>query len=152
MLKRPDATPQPHHPSFQRQAMVDIMRGHAADVVGAQVWSNSKYAGQTYDKLPPKMQERYPDGVDFSYEGFPQFDRYAAKTVIFEEGFRGPTREDDFKRANAIFGWSDEPKGMTWHHAEDGKTMLLIDTKLHAIGHWGGVRVSKQMGLSEGQD
>jgi hypothetical protein len=32
---------------------------------------------------------------------------------------------------------------MTWHHKEDGRTMLLVDRELHAaVRHWGGVRAS----------
>lgn len=148
-LGSPEAAPDPRLTPEQHQEKIDRQRGYAAEVMGAQAWSNSRYAGRMYDKLTPKMQERFPAGVEFSDEGFPQFDRYSSKTVVFDEGFRGPDREDDFKRANAIFGWKGEPKGMTWHHKEDGRTLILIDARLHQIGHWGGVRTAKQMGLWE---
>ncbi|HEY6740350.1 MAG TPA: HNH endonuclease, partial [Actinopolymorphaceae bacterium] len=91
--------------------------------------------------------------VQFSDEGFPMLDRYAVKTVVFEEGFRGPQRQDDFKRANDIFGWARTPRGMVWHHKEDGRTMVLVDRDLHReVAHWGGVRVAKRMNIWEGEN
>lgn len=30
------------------------------------------------------------------------------------------------------------PKGYTWHHLEDGKGMLLVETKIHSSFHHSG--------------
>jgi len=35
---------------------------------------------------------------------------------------------------------------MTWHHVEDGRTMQLIDKRLHKIGHTGGRAFLKERG------
>lgn len=143
--------PDPSHSNAIRRARIRAGRKRGADVVGKENWSNARYAGETYlDRLPEPLRRRFPEGVTFSYEGFPMFDRYAVKTVVFEGGFAPPKdngrpdRYTDNKRANAIFGWRSDPPGMTWHHKEDGKTMLLIDSDLHAVvRHWGGIRVSR---------
>ena len=52
--------------------------------------------------------------------------------------------------ANKAAGFGDSvsatPKGWTWHHCEDGKTMQLIPTDLHRkIGHDGGEKVIAQL-------
>lgn len=139
-------------PPQEEQHKAAYYLGVAAGVLGAEAWSNCEYAGRLYDRLPSTMRKRYPHGVLFSYEGFPLFHRYAIKTVQLEDGFRGPTRQDNFRKANDIFGWACAPRGLTWHHCEDGITMLLLDARLHAIGHWGGVRVARQMSIWEDRD
>lgn len=150
-LRKPDATPDSRLSPEEHQEKIDVQRGNAAEVMGAERWSNSKYAGRVFE-VSEDLRDRFPDGVQFSDEGFPQFDRYSAKTVVFEEGFRGPRKQDDFARANAVFGWKRVPEGMVWHHTEDGCSMVLIDRDLHdEVRHWGGVRASKQMGLWEGE-
>lgn len=148
-LGRGEAWPSASHSAAERQ--MKIAEGHArgAEAVGSDAWSNSKFAGERY-RLSDELGERYPDGVDFSYESFPIFEKYAIKVVQFEDGFapRRPNgradRSTDNDRANEIFGWAKEPRGTTWHHKEDGRTMILMDRPLHrAVGHWGGERVVK---------
>jgi HNH/ENDO VII superfamily nuclease len=143
--------PDPSHGPAIRRARIREGRERGAQVVGKENWSNARYAGQTYlDALPEPLRKRFPQGVTFSYEGFPTFDRYAVKTVHFEAGFAPPKdngrpdRYTDNKKANAIFGWRSDPPGLTWHHKEDGRTMVLVDSDLHAVvRHWGGIRVSR---------
>ncbi|GAB3423988.1 HNH endonuclease family protein [Flindersiella endophytica] len=143
--------PEPSHGPAFRQARIREGRERGAQVVGKVNWSNARYAGQTYlDALPEPVRKRFPHGVTFSYEGFPIFDRYAVKTVRLEAGFAPPKdngrpdRYSDNKNANAVFGWRSDPPGLTWHHKEDGRTMVLVDSDLHAlVRHWGGIRVSR---------
>lgn len=147
-LGEPAAASDPSLPEEEREERVRRMRGRAGRVLGVpegKTWSNAAYAGRTFE-LPPELRKRFPDGVSFSHEGFPEFDRYAVKTVEFAEGFRGP-RAADFRRANEIFGWRDTPPGFVWHHKEDNRTLLLLDRRLHqAVRHYGGVRVSRRIG------
>ena len=93
-----------------------------------------------------QLKDKYPDGVEFSYEGFPIFDKYATHTAVLSDGF-GESRDDDFKNANQIAGLTETPATHTWHHKEDGKTLVLVDRELHAqVRHWGGVAITKILG------
>ena len=143
------AWPDPSHTATERRELAAAGRASAADVLGANNWSNAKYAGELYG-LDGTLHQKFPHGVRFSYEGFPIFDDYAVRTVRLEEGFapRLPNgradRSADEKRANAIFGWNETPDDMTWHHKEDAQTMILMNARLHdKVRHWGGERVIK---------
>jgi hypothetical protein len=131
----------------QGTARIEAGLARARKVIGRERWSNSTMAGKVYfDRLSDDLKGRYPDGVRFSYEGFPIFDPHATKTVTLKEGF-GPSRTSDFKKANQISGLSKTPDGYTWHHKEDGHTLLLVDKDLHRdVRHWGGVSISKALG------
>ena len=113
---------------------------------------NSQYAGDVYplDKLPVKnklgeqVRGSYPHSVPFDGNGFPDFARYAEKKFKME--FTG-SRNKDFKIADKKAGITKayrEEHGLTWHHHQDGETMLLIPTKIHdAVRHTGGVATKK---------
>lgn len=145
------AWPDPSHSPAERQERAAAGRAVAAEVVDGRNWSNAKYAGETYtDWDDDDLRDKYPNGVRFSYDGFPIFEDYACKTVQFDDWFAPrrangePDRYADEKRANAIFGWSRTPEDMTWHHKEDGRTLILMSLDLHAdVRHWGGERVIK---------
>ncbi len=99
---------------------------------------NYKYAGKTFH-LPGKLKGKYPHGVPFNTQGFPDFSRYVVKQVRFR--FTG-SRSKDFAAADKLAGL---PRGyrqnneLTWHHHQDGRTMQLIRTELHdAVKHTGG--------------
>ena len=48
--------------------------------------------------------------------------------------------------ANARVGLRCTPKGFTWHHVEDGLTMMLIPTDLHnAVRHTGGAALIRKL-------
>lgn len=50
----------------------------------------------------------------------------------------------DFKDANKLAGFKTEPKGYTWHHHQDGKTMQLVPRDVHsAFQHTGGMSTTK---------
>jgi len=103
---------------------------------------NSKYAGGTYPvgKLPPSLQGKYPNSVQFKSNGFPDFSPYASKEVQIE-GLTGKYRIDA-RMANQAVGFKSTPSGYTWHHLEDGQTMQLVPSDLHnAVRHTGGAAV-----------
>jgi hypothetical protein len=90
-LAGPDAVPRPSDAAAERAEKIAGGRARAAEVVGKPNWSNARYAGEVFlEKLDPELRERFPEGVQFSYEGFPMFDRYAVKTVYLEDGFAPP--------------------------------------------------------------
>lgn len=105
------------------------------DEKGTWVYTNKK--GQTV---------RYPDG-------YPDFTPYSHPTVKpVEIDIASPTnRPLDYKNANKKAGLNKDsdppvsslneaPEGYTWHHHQDGKTMILVDKKVHReFTHSGGV-------------
>lgn len=108
---------------------------------------NSKYADQQFpmDKLPPEIQQKYPQGIKFNSQGFPDFLPYAkAKTDI--SNLTGNYRTDE-ALANKKVGLSGTPEGYVWHHVENAQTMLLIPQDLHnAVRHTGGSAVLQPPG------
>ncbi len=113
---------------------------------------NSAYAGKVFklDRNNPnfiklskakqreliKVQNKYPDGVPFNLQGFPDFSRYAIKKVdIKYTGSRGK----DFDAANKAAKLKTTPDNYTWHHHENKTTMQLVPTDLHdLVKHTGG--------------
>ena len=107
------------------------------DEDGTWVYTNKK--GQTV---------RYPDG-------YPDFTEYAHPTVKpVEIEIAIPTnRPLDNKNANKKAGLNKDsdppvaslneaPEGYTWHHHQDGKTMILVDKKVHrGFTHAGGISI-----------
>jgi hypothetical protein len=50
----------------------------------------------------------------------------------------------DFNAANSAAGFTNTPKGYTWHHHEDVGLMQLVDTRVHSLfWHSGGMSLSK---------
>lgn len=90
------------------------------------------------------------DGVSVTYnkDGYPDFSPYAKETVTIN-----PMKGDhyyDFKAANEQIGLSGAkaPSGYTWHHHQDGRTMLLVPNGIHnapmgGFSHAGGVSATK---------
>ncbi|MBO7830975.1 HNH endonuclease, partial [Burkholderia pseudomallei] len=105
---------------------------------------NSKYADQQFpmDKLPPEIQQKYPQGVKFNSQGFPDFSPYA-KAKVEVQGLTGDYRTDE-ALSNKKVGLSETPDGYVWHHVENAQTMLLIPQDLHnAVRHTGGSAILK---------
>ena len=119
--------------------------------VGGRYPINSCYAGKVMPMrdLPdsikakyPGIAGKYPNGVLFNITGFPDFSRYAVKSVNV-----GAFSSDgaDFRRANdAAFGkgnpFGDKaPPGMVWHHVAESGSMQLLPADVHdAVKHTGG--------------
>ena len=115
----------------------------AAEVepVAGRLPRNHEFAGKEFPRelLPPKYREK---GLRFKRTGYPDFEPYAAtlpngkKTVKIE--LTGSRRADE-ALANKAAGVDERPEGYTWHHVEDGGTMMLVPTSLHeAVAHTGG--------------
>ncbi|VVB65065.1 Salmonella virulence plasmid 65kDa B protein [uncultured archaeon] len=56
------------------------------------------------------------------------------------------SRAKDFAAANKIAGYSETPKGYTWHHHQDLGRIQLVEESVHAKrveghDHWGGVSI-----------
>lgn len=104
---------------------------------------NSRYAGQRFplERLSPELARKYPESIQIDAEGFPDFSPWARATVRVP-GFNS-SRGSDFADADRRSGWSEDlrrQQGLTWHHVQDGETLMLVPTDLHqAIGHHGGV-------------
>ncbi len=102
---------------------------------------NFKYANETYSfkDTDPELHSKYPEGVKFDSEGYPDFSPYAAKHV--EIDMKG-NYTSDFEAANQKAGLADTPDGYTWHHHQDCRTMELLPSDLHgAVSHTGGVSI-----------
>jgi A nuclease of the HNH/ENDO VII superfamily with conserved WHH len=80
----------------------------------------------------------FPDGVRYTRAGYPIFTPHSAERVAVD-GLNGDMAHDA-PLANKAAGLENgTPRGFTWHHVEDGKTMELVPTKLHkAVPHTGG--------------
>ncbi|GAA1087262.1 hypothetical protein GCM10009648_28410 [Tsukamurella spumae] len=109
--------------------------------------SNGRWAGHTYDfRNSPKpvrdeLLKKYPDGVRFTSDGFPDFGPYSIRTIELPGGFKG--HGPDEIAANKIAGFDKNnpiPDGYVWHHNQDLKTMQLVPKDLHniAVRHAGG--------------
>ncbi len=92
--------------------------------------------------------------VTYSKDGYPDFSPYKykgkggkAEVEIEMTGDNYP----DFKSANQKAGFGNSgtshPEGYTWHHHEDGKTMVLVKTDAHgAAPHTGGASSARATG------
>lgn len=113
---------------------------------------NSSYAGcimQPTGANPAYIKAKYGD-IYMSKQGFVILDDYAVARVQLTglTGLNGGA--DDIARANLVHhGTRASIPGYTWHHLEDGKTMILIPTELHdAYRHTGGADLLRE-GLRE---
>jgi hypothetical protein len=76
--------------------------------------------------------------VPFDADGYPDFRAAGVVEVEVRISFTG-SRARDFAAANKAAGLKETPKGMTWHHHQDGTTLQLVPTGIHArTGHTGG--------------
>jgi hypothetical protein len=104
------------------------------------------YRGQTY-KFPEgsDLAKKYPRGVKFTKNGFPDFSPYARATVKIR--MKGGSA--DAKAANKAAGprITDNMGPETWHHVEDRTTMQLVPYDLHyAVKHTGGEAIIRHLG------
>ncbi|MFE8645562.1 DUF6531 domain-containing protein [Sphingomonas sp. NCPPB 2930] len=113
---------------------------------------NHCFAGKTMvgKDLPEHVRGKYPHGVPFNMNGFPDFSRYAMKTVNI---IPGNSRGTDFSRANVEAFGKGNPYGsnspvingreFTWHHNEQLGKMQLVPRDIHdAVKHTGGFAVN----------
>lgn len=103
--------------------------------------TNVEYAGAIMEphanSNPAYIKSKYGN-IYMSTQGFPIFDEFAIARMEFPD----LTGDEaiDIARANlAHHGTQASIPGYTWHHLEDGKTLILIPTDLHeAYRHTGG--------------
>ncbi|CYY07995.1 HNH endonuclease [Streptococcus suis] len=97
-----------------------------------------------YSKLPPEWIYTDWEGNIIKYtDGFPDFKGgippQVKKEFILEDGFE--TRAKDFSKAG-----KSGPEN-TWHHHQDGKTLQLVDRKIHRrFTHRGGISIKRNGG------
>ncbi|WP_236347725.1 HNH endonuclease, partial [Paenibacillus plantiphilus] len=91
--------------------------------------------------------------VTYNKDGYSDFTPYAHPTVkpVKIEVAYPENRKQDFRRANeevklnkdsdpSVPKSDEPPDGYTWHHHEDGTTMILVEKDIHAdFSHTGGV-------------
>lgn len=116
---------------------------------------NIKYAGSIMEPSNADaakaayIKEKYGE-IYMSSQGFPVFDGYAIARVELPDLTGLNSGSDDIVKANLVHhGNTTSIPGYTWHHLEDGKTMILIPTELHeAYRHTGGADLLRE-GLRE---
>ncbi|WP_181352957.1 MULTISPECIES: DUF4244 domain-containing protein [Laceyella] len=99
------------------------------------------------------------EGKSVSYpDGYPDFSKYIhPKVKPVKIKFSNPEdRQKDFREANAKAGLDKNsdppvpashrpPKGYTWHHHQDGTTMMLVEYSIHRqFTHVGGISEMKK--------
>ncbi|WP_239470114.1 HNH endonuclease [Archangium violaceum] len=117
------------------------------NVARAQAWlseAKSERAGRTSTTETPIRNahlagRKHPvTHVPFDADGYPDFRAAGVVEVEVKISFTG-SRVRDFAAANKAAGFKETPKGMTWHHHQDGTTLQLVPTGIHArTGHTGG--------------
>ena len=91
---------------------------------------NQEYAGKTFTTI-------LGDVVEFTSNGHVVLDNYAIAAVTLE--LTGDSSKDIAKANMLFFGTSIGPQGYTWHHLEDGRTLILVPTSVHEnVKHTGG--------------
>lgn len=107
---------------------------------------NTKYAGGVMVPAGDNADyilEKYGQ-IQMSKYGFAIFDEHAIARVVIDD-LTGDEAAD-IARANLIHhGTQQSIPGYTWHHLEDGKTLILIPTELHeAYRHTGGAALIRE--------
>ena len=113
-----------------------------------------KYLIRNYNTNKVTFRNGYPVFKPFVYKD-PTTGRLASVRIEGMKGDYGTGPDGDFGKARFEYGkrlgLSDaqarkwiEPKGWTWHHHQNGKTMMLIPTPIHKnVRHRGGCSVCK---------
>ena len=105
--------------------------------------------------LPGDLGKKYPQGVKYDKEGFPDFSPYrqGPDVKIDMTGDSGKDLLAADKKAGVTEAWRKE-KGLTWHHHQDGETMQLVPSEINSNSpHIGGAaitRSAKKMAESAG--
>jgi hypothetical protein len=95
--------------------------------------------------------------VTYNRDGYPDFTPYSHPKVnpVKIEVAYPENRKQDFRRSNEAAGLNknsdppvpkmdEPPEGYTWHHHEDGTTMILVEKDIHAeFSHTGGVSTKR---------
>jgi hypothetical protein len=131
---------------IETEVLAGIERYKNLPLINGEKPINGLYAGQTYfDGLTPELKIKYPEGVKFSENGFPEFSKYTkelpngGKSVKIEPTL---SHEADVRSSNKLAGFRETPDNYTWHHHQDYGVMELIPTDIHnAVKHTGGATI-----------
>ena len=96
------------------------------------------------------LDKKYPGGVPFSKQGFPDFSNVAArgadgKPIIMDIGQLSGDSKKDISAAETMFQklgnkWEG---GFTWHHIEGTTSLMRVPTDIHQlVDHTGGMSMS----------
>jgi hypothetical protein len=119
------------------------------DMVNGRKPINHEYAGNSMS-LPASAQANGHTSISFSSQGYADFSPFATtltanNTVTLPVGRRN--RTSDFTDSDRLAGITErwrKQHGLTWHHHEDGITMILVPTNVHDyVRHTGGVATTK---------
>lgn len=100
---------------------------------------NGEYAGKSYTTI-------LGDVVDYSINGHVILDNYAVASITLE--LTGNSQKDISKANLLFFGTTTGPQGYTWHHLEDGRTLILVPSSIHANAkHTGGAHYLRNYDL-----
>lgn len=109
-------------------------------------------ASTSYGKKVLEWQKKngVPPGTPIQYrQGFPDFSPYAKHQVKID---MTGIDADDFAAANGAMkkidpNYTKQPDGWSWHHSEDGKTMLLVPSEINSVPHTGGAAAAEVPGF-----
>lgn len=127
---------------FSEEDLIELIRRDVTieKWIGGRKVIHNEYAGKVYHVDPERyasVAKKYPEGVRFSDDGYPDFRPYAKEQVSIAD-LTGD-RYKDANKANQKAGMDRTPEGYTWHHHQDCKTMILVPAELHqAVRHSGG--------------
>lgn len=101
------------------------------------------FANQIADCDNRYIKEKYGD-IYWNSAGYLILDDHAIAIVTIDNLTGNST--NDIKKANRKFrGIESNVPGYTWHHVEDGRTMILVPTELHAeYTHAGGASLLRK--------
>jgi hypothetical protein len=121
------------------QAWLSAANTRAGKKTGVMAGTNRETLPQSPIRNAHLAGKKHPlTGVPFDAEGYPDFRAAGVVKVEVAIHYTG-SRTRDFAAANKAAGLEATPKGMTWHHHQDGTTMQLVPTEVHArTGHTGG--------------
>jgi hypothetical protein len=124
------------------QVLDEVVPADAIRKVNGRNPINSGYAGQVYH-LSGDLAAKYPNGVRFTRDGFPDFTPYKMLEIKVDDLTGNYAR--DAAAANRALDLPATPAGYVWHHVEDAETLILIPRDIHnAVRHTGGSAIIRE--------
>lgn len=109
---------------------------------GNSAWEPDWNSARGKDIMAAQEKAGVKAGTPIEYrDGFPNFEPYSISSPKIK---MTGVDADDFRAANKAAGYPRTPEGYTWHHSEDGTTMLLVPSGINNnIPHTGGASLSE---------
>lgn len=98
--------------------------------------SNFHLAGKRYplEEVAPEVAQRYPEGVYFDDQGFPDLRPYIAhiggEPAVVKLKQLGQTSAADIRDANRAFGINAAAHGLAWFHLPNSTYLILVPEDL----------------------